>query len=131
MIRKHITSGKSIFTLESTKTTKHYTYSVKVDPSNKDRFYVFVLFGNENFNDDHYRFLGWFYNDRILKLQTKQSHLDPRVIFMDQFLFLLSTRDKLPTTCIFRPSCKCARCGRLLTTPKSITIGLGPKCSKF
>ena len=127
-----ITAGNSTFTIYSSKVNKRYTYKIKVDKKNENRFFVKVLFGPDNITD--YRFLGWFYNDDFILLLSIKCCVDERdfrFTMLKYFLQFLSNKDKLPDTCSFYPSGRCGRCGRLLTTPESIERGLGPECAEY
>jgi len=134
-IKLFILGGKSIFTLYSNKIDKRYTYKVQRDKKNSQRYFVKLMWGSDNETD--YRFLGWFYNTGsnayVLMWSgnscTKPDQLNYRM--MQQFLNIVGDVRQLPETCEFYPSGKCARCGRLLTTPESIKQGFGPECVKF
>jgi len=136
-IISYVTGGNTTFTLYSTKIEKRYTYKIKVSRKNENLFYVYVLYGQDNCND--YRFIGYFYRDNFILRQSKFKTDDPDVIFstdirfrmIEDFLQILCTEDELPETCLFYPSGRCARCGRMLTTPESIQTGFGPECIKY
>lgn len=131
-IKRYITGGKAIFTLQSTKIDRRYTYRIRVDKYNKSLFFVDVLFGPDRYRD--YRLLGIFCKDTfILKAPGRVSvpSTDVRYVMIDHFLQFLCTRKTLPDACKFYMSGRCARCGRILTTPESIESGFGPECIKL
>lgn len=132
-IIRFIQAGNSTFTLVSNKINTRYTYKVREDKNNPDRFYVRVLYGPDNNFD--YRFLGWFYRENLtLHWSTKSCVSKPTqtpFTMMQYFLQILCERDDLPNTCEFLPSGRCGRCGRVLTTPESIHLGIGPECIKL
>lgn len=127
-IKKYLLAGKAVFTVESTKLEKRYTYRIKRDIRNNDRFYCEVLYGPDNTRD--YRFLGWFYRQDFDLKHSMNSCTDQRDIrfkMLRAFLWFAYSGE-FPETCVLHPSDRCARCGRLLTTPESIERGLGPEC---
>jgi len=89
------------------------------------------MYGPDNVDD--YRFLGWFYLDNFLLLFSGKSCYpkeSSQARMLSMFLELIGNNKELPETCLFYPSAYCGRCGRLLTTPDSITRGIGPECIK-
>lgn len=131
----YVTGGNATFTLYSTKLDKRYTYKIRIDSKCEDRFYAYVLYGQDNCSD--YRFTGFFYKDNFTLRASKFDRddaiytSDDRFKMLGCFLQILCTEEELPETCIFYPSGKCARCGRMLTTPESIESGFGPECIKY
>jgi len=124
-----IQAGNSTFTLQSTKLDTRYTYNIKQDKKCLQRFYVKVMYGNDNEKD--YRFLGWFYEDNLTLRYSDKScakFCDSCFVMLKKFLEILCNCKELPATCKFYPSGKCGRCGRKLTTPESIERGVGPEC---
>lgn len=70
----------------------------------------------------------------VLKL-TKKSPIagyDHEAVAAFQWLFKNATMeiDQLQQ-CILLKACNCARCGRLLTVPESIVLGVGPNCQSL
>lgn len=129
---EYVTGGRCVFTLQSTKIDKRYTYKIRADKKNANRMYVDVLFGPDNMDD--YRFIGFFYKDDFVLRASKRETVRPddnRFLMIKHFLRLICTSTMLPDTCKFYPSGRCARCGRLLTTPESIESGFGPECIKY
>ena len=129
-IMKFVQGGNSTFTLRSKNWKLRYTYNVKIDKNDCNRFIAKVLFGPDNTKD--YRYLGLFYRDnvtlRVGKLTTSIPRSDHRFSMLKVFLELLCTEKELPYTCEFYPSGRCGRCGRKLTSPESIERGFGPSC---
>lgn len=124
---KYLTAGKAVFTLNKPCNGRRYTYKVTQDKNNPRRFFVNVLFGPEK----DYRYIGLFYDDTF-KLRTTNAssvpHAHPAVDLIEEYLDRVSGRDMHLNLEVYK-SQRCARCGRLLTTPDSIQIGLGPECS--
>lgn len=132
-IKPYILAGKAIFTLYSSKINRRHTYKICKDEQNSNRYSVYVLYGQDNTED--YKFVGVFYvgsgyspNYKLLGTVKNIEMLDDvRFIMMKHFLRFVRDGEFLDT-CSIIPSRKCARCGRLLTTPESIERGLGPEC---
>lgn len=110
-----IFAGKSIFTLRSVPTGKHYTYRVD---KGKKYFFVSVRHGDDFLSigairiDDMKAFPAWGSKDfapSMKGLNWFLSHLDS-----DQIEFFHMGR--------------CAACGLALTNPESIETGYGPVC---
>lgn len=121
-IRNFILAGNAIFTLVSTKTGNRFTYRVA---SAKSCHFVRV-----RTSTDIYAFLGalksnLIYVHAIHKSRIAQSA--PCVIAFRWFIHHL-LKNNLPTTLEFWHEGKCGKCGRTLTVPESIAIGLGPTC---
>ena len=124
-VEEFILGGCAIFTLESQKTKRHFTYRVKQD---NGRFFVSVLRGEDNERD--YKYLGML-NQATLQLNfTKKSAYTSDDLCVKAFQFFLQHLHNIPSTLKVYHSGRCACCGRLLTTPDSIESGFGPKCAK-
>lgn len=128
---EYVTAGNAIFTLYSTKTDTRITYKVQQDHNNRHRYFVKYLYGPENTSD--YRYLGMFYKDTCQLYYTKKSDHSSSSAFamMHHFLLMISGQALWRDTCKVYKSDRCARCGRLLTTPESIERGLGPECAQL
>lgn len=126
----YLLAGNCTFTLKSTKLDKRYTYKIQQDKVNASRYFVKVMYGSDNERD--YRFLGWFYTDDLLVRQSSKScEVGGKAYLMIRtFLQYFELDVALPPTCLFYPSGKCAMCGRTLTTPESVELGIGPECRK-
>lgn len=122
-LRAYVLGGKAIFTLYSEKTKLRYTFRI-VAPKDKEWYRIERLFGDDNTKD--YRTIGVFRLHDLL--YTKFNHYGPAESQIKYFLNVLWGPLSWPETMYFYPSGRCARCGRLLTTPDSIETGFGPKC---
>ena len=133
ILKEYITGGNSTFTIYSAKLNKRYTYHILKDPIMVNRYIVSVMYGNDNEDlKGSFRFLGLFYEDSMtLKVNSIGVYKQDAAQMLDYFLSVVDNKRKWPTTCEFYPSQKCIKCGRLLTTPESITRGIGPDCLKL
>lgn len=137
IIENYITGGKAIFTIviksdvSDKEQAQRYTYKVTQAYYDPKIFYVSVLYGSENTKD--YRFLGFFNFDDFKLKSSKKAKVaseDRRFVVFDEFLYQVGCKGNLSEKYEFYHSGRCARCGRLLTTPESIAIGFGPECLK-
>lgn len=122
-IRQYLTGGHALFTLVSKKTGDRITFKISTADHG---FFVGQLTGPDNQSD--YTYIGFLtkrqhiLNYKPKNIQTKasaalvwfMSHLNTDSINADQVEFWHAG--------------VCARCGRVLTNPESIEIGIGPKC---
>lgn len=127
-LRPYVLGGKAIFTLYSSKTNLRHTFRIKRG-KNETWYQIQRLFGEDNTRD--YRVLGVFRIDESGMLCTKYNESNAAQLQIDYFLRVLYDRNRpllWPSTMYCYPSKRCARCGRLLTTPESVMTGFGPKC---
>ena len=123
-----VMAGNATFTLLSTATGKHYTYKV-TKSKDAPRWFVKVLCGRDNEND--YRYIGMIQNRTFLL--TSGSELAPNcpsVISFRWFFLRLAKNNRAPEGLEVWHAGRCCRCGRTLTVPESIALGLGPECAK-
>lgn len=130
-LRAYVLSKKPVFTLYSAKTKLRYTFRLTHQAGEWHR--IERLYGDDNTKD--YRYVGVFRISSIM--WAGRTRLDLNYRFSEQseatkqiayFLKVLVGEEPWPETMYFYPSGRCARCGRVLTTPESIERGFGPKC---
>lgn len=131
-----ITAGKAIFTCRSQKTGNRFTYKVSApkDVVKEEATLLFaqVLTGSDNTSD--YSFFGclrkvenkWYF---ATSPKSRIGAGAPSVVAFDYIIRNLSEGREMAQLEIWHEG-KCGRCGRKLTTPQSIEIGLGPECSQ-
>lgn len=150
---KFILAGNATFTLRSVKTGTRFTYRVTrvccdackkswayggIGPTScKDcpchtqpgKYFVGVLSGPDNTRD--YRYLGMLSTDesgRAAIHSTRNSKVSgPSAVAIAWFLSKISA-DVLPDDVEVWHAGSCGMCGRKLTVPSSIAIGIGPDC---
>lgn len=119
-------AGNFTFTAKSLKTGNHYTYRIQKNIINAYEVY-YLINGNED-----YRWLGTLLlNDGIFKFKGGASIKINTPVYI-AFHSITNTavfRQLHPLLEIWHQG-KCARCGRLLTHPDSILLGVGPECIK-
>lgn len=137
-IKKFILAGKAIFTLESTRTGKWFTYKVnKKEFKNRETgevektfYFVSLLRGPQN--DSDYTYLGTI-NPNFYVNTTPKSKISKDAISFKALSFFASylRKGELHDEINFYHEGICGKCGKKLTTPTSISIGLGPICSEY
>lgn len=128
-ILSYVFAGRATVTLVSEKTQAHFTYRVQAAQDKQDPertiYFVHYLAGPDNQNS--YAYLGMVPTANSPKLVlTKKSGAGPEATVTRAFQFMLAHPDAATLRVLH--SGRCGRCGRALTTPESITTGLGPIC---
>lgn len=129
--RRFILAGNATFTVTSAKTGTRFTYKIRakeIDDGNRTLHFVSVLTGQDNESD--FTFLGTIFGGREYR-HSKKSHIGPDApsarAFEWSFARIMS--DSLGADATVHHEGKCGRCGRKLTVPESIELGLGPECA--
>ena len=125
-----ILAGKSTFTLRSVKTDKHFTYKITAPKKSTGVHFVKLMTGSDN--ESSFSFFGTIFNKERYKHGTK-SKITPDAQGVKAFTWFM--RNLMDGTVngqveLFHEGC-CGRCGRKLTTPESVTNGIGPECIKL
>ena len=122
-----IFSGKAVVTLTSTSGT-HFTF--KLSQSDDERvFFVKHLFGSDNSWNGDWAFLGIVFDNNHSRLVAGKKGKSNA----DSFKALAWTLQHLaagsvPEALTIQHNDACGRCGRDLTDPVSVALGLGPIC---
>lgn len=122
-----VNRASATVTLRSQRTGARFTYKISASEDQKLRF-VKVLVGQDN--ESSYAYLGIINEQGAFRTTAKSkiSSSAPSAVAFDWTLkALVAGRD--PHVEIFHAG-KCGRCGRKLTVPESIEIGLGPECAE-
>ena len=124
-VRDFVFAGRATLTAKSLRTGRHFTYKFKT-AKGKDWPFVFVL-------RDHgkYDYIGMI--DRNLNVHfTKKSKLlvDDIKVKALQFIAKNLTSDRISNNIELSHNGKCGKCGRKLTHPNSLKLGIGPECQK-
>jgi hypothetical protein len=133
---KFILAGKAKFTIKNTDTGNRYTYSVRMNEFG-DGYFVSVFTGTRNCNWRHYSYIGMLrrYKDKWKFCTTKASFRkvkenDPGFSGFRWCWNKLINNDLPEKVSIYHEG-QCGKCGKLLTVPKSIELGIGPVCDKL
>jgi len=123
--------GKATFTLQSLRTSVHFTYRMNESEDGKC-FFVSVLTGPDNTSRASYSYLGYISAESGEFRSSRKSRIaasDKRFVAFDWSYRALSA-GKLPGTLEVWHEGRCCRCGRALTVPESVASGLGPECAE-
>ncbi len=126
---EYMLAGRAIVTIVGTRS--RFTFKIRRAPQAPGKLWVSVLSGTDNADDGSYRFLGTIINDSTeYKPFFRHSPKSPVGIDAPSVTaFVWAFKNAEDPRVAFYHSGKCGRCGRRLTTPESITTGLGPVCA--
>lgn len=123
-------AGKCTFTISNNK-NQHYTF--RIDKIKHYSIYIVKLLTGPN-NTRDFTYLGMLWNKTKTPISlTKASKFNKGSLPYKVFVFaqkVLANSKALPKGYNINPSGRCFRCGRKLTTPKSIKANYGPECIK-
>ena len=125
-ISSFLLAGRTIITLKSEQTQKHFTYRVNRDK--KSNLYFVSVFGYNN-----YSYLGCLYEkpSGLRYTTTARSQASPDAPSQQAFALFINNlnRGRLHSKLSVYHEDRCGRCGKPLTDPDSIERGLGPTCA--
>lgn len=125
----YILAGNAISTFKNIETNNRYTFKIRLS-KDKRVYFVSVLYGPNNEFD--YLYIGIIRNSNNFAWtsgsKVKENDLRVKVF---KYLFHHILKNDLPECIEVWHEGRCGRCGRILTVPKSIEIGIGPECSKI
>lgn len=140
---RYLKAGNATLTLRSAKTGVRYTYRVRLadppeqsglwaDETSVQRWFVSLLAGTENESD--YVYLGVLEerSGRVAFRLTKKSRMTRESLPVVAFSWAVTQLAKgaLPASLEIWHTGRCGRCGRLLTVPESVALGIGPECAE-
>jgi len=122
---KYMLGGRAVITVCSNVTDRHITYKITVNPNNANMHFVWV------YSVHKYRFVGTLKDNGRKFFRSKKSISNKWVRYN---VFVWAWRHirngSMPKTMAIYHENTCCRCGRKLTNPKSIKLGIGPECIK-
>jgi hypothetical protein len=133
LTKEFILAGNAIFTV-SNGTGTHYTFRVRRKDNDAPRlpvYFVSLLTGLDNTRD--YSYIGVLSEYTGLTRLTNASKMtDSATSFrvLNWALKKVWAGESLPEGYTIQHAGRCGRCGRTLTTPESITTGIGPICAE-
>lgn len=129
-------AGNAILTLESLRTGNHFTYKIKAKdvagPIRADykpgQIHFVSLLAQGNADEGQFVYLGMI-NSSGEFFATKASRDQEASPSFKAFRFFWNSAE-LHCELVVRHEGHCGRCGRTLTHPESIDLGIGPECAK-
>jgi len=120
--------GNAIVTFESEKTGTHFTYRVQAPKKvwGSASHFVAVLT-----SPDQYTYLGCIFGSKVYA-HGRNSKIGPEATSAKAFMWAwkkLSAGIMPEGMGVFHEG-RCGRCSRRLTTPESVSSGIGPECAK-
>lgn len=124
-----ILGGNALFTLQSNLTGVRFTYKVLKSRHDENYFKVSAFTGNDNSNTCHYKQIGYIERLKSPMIQPVSNWWkeQKQFITMDYVYLNLNVKKIMPNLEIWHEG-RCCRCGRVLTVPESIAMGIGPEC---
>lgn len=127
--REYIKAGNATFTIKSLESGNHLTFRVqrpKAIEQKQPPWFVSVLTGPDNSSD--FTFLGTIFPVYGYR-HGKKSRIGRDATSAKAFRWFYDHIDQLQHFPVeFLKSGKCCACGRKLTDPESIKLGIGPIC---
>jgi len=124
-------AGNATFTVVSKATNSRYTF--KIQKGKKEGAPHFVKFLNGSDNESSYMFIGTIFDERNYRHSFKSPvKSDATVVKTIEWVINVLTGkfDKSKFSLIeFWHEGRCGKCGRKLTVPSSIEIGMGSSCA--
>ncbi len=128
-IRKYLTGGKGIVTLQSP-TGIHHTYAFTA-PRERDKFPDNTLFVYSQVSSNEWLYCGMLDSRFQFKLTRASTWSNDCEIVKGAKYISRWMRNEIKTTPMkLYHAGVCSVCGKKLTHPKSILLGVGPRCRK-
>jgi hypothetical protein len=121
---KFIFAGKSIVTFMNTKTGNRFTFKVK-QAKDSNMFFVSVLT-----RPDSYSYIGTCIEGKFRHGRKSNISQDAQSVKVFDFVLAKLVAGTLPEFVEVWHEGHCGKCGRVLTVPKNINLGIGPECIK-
>lgn len=124
--KRFLLAGNAMVTLVSKRTGVRFTFRVRASDDGNCHF-VSVLTGPNNNTD--FSFLGTIFGKKNYA-HGRKSRILPTAPSAKAFAWAWKfiERAEVPSECEVHHEGRCGRCGRALSVPSSISIGLGPEC---
>jgi len=122
-----VKAGNATITVLNTFTNNRYTYKIK-KCKDENIWFVSLMTGPDNTRS--YKYIGSLFGDEFYTTsKSKLPNNDVRVKEFE-FVWLNICRNSIPDFVELWHAGRCCVCGKRLTVPKSIELGIGPKCAK-
>lgn len=128
IIRDYIFGGRGVVTLLSP-TGVHHSYVFK-KPRNEDQFPDDVYFVYALHNGDKLFYVGMIENYQFRLTRSSRFLNDTEIVKGARYIMRMAFTSNLHTSMKLYHEGICSVCGRPLTNPKSIEVGIGPRCRR-
>ena len=130
-IKQYALGGNATITLQSGISGIHFTYKIVRNKNMNSLYKVYLLNGNNNYDD--YRYVACYYSDteqlHVVSPYKDRLHCSwPKSMRAIKLFF--DTIDNTQDNLLVYHEGRCAVCGKKLTTPESLKIGMGQKCAE-
>lgn len=126
-IMNYIKGGRGVLTLASP-SGKHHSYSFR-RPRNEKAFQADTYFAYVMCDHGEWRYVGMFRDGYFRLTYNSEYNASSEEFKGAKYIVSMASRSfETPMTLYHEGVCAC--CGRRLTDPKSIKIGIGPTCFK-
>lgn len=122
---KYIFGGNSYTTFLNTQSNNRFTYRVSKSKKDSSVFFVSVLTGS-----DVYSYVGYYKNSEYNHSPKSNIGIDAQSIKVFNWVVSNLKNGTLPSIIEIWHDGRCGKCGKQLTVPKSIEVGIGPDCAK-
>jgi len=128
-LRAFLSAGSAVFTLESKKTDRHFTYRINSKPNNRGEGYIYfcsVMTGGA----DKYSYMAVYDPENLSLVFTQKSNFSVKNESVRALLYFFDglKAGKIPDDLNVYHAGRCGKCGKELTDPESIKLGVGPIC---
>lgn len=126
--KQYALAGRATITMVGK--SARFTYRIKQVPPKLDgtpirKWFVSLLTGSDNTSD--YKYIGLIADDGHFFL-TPKSKLQAKAPGVAAMIWISCNWESMAMEVWHEGSCGC--CGRKLTVPESIALGIGPKCAE-
>lgn len=127
-LKEYLFLGRSIVTIKSLSSGKHFTYKVKAAKDSDTVFFVSVLTGESD-----YAFVGTLRRgDTLTFASSPKSRFTQKDTVFQAFSFVITQmqiNQRIHPAVEVRHEGTCGVCSRRLTHPESLVSGIGPDCA--
>jgi hypothetical protein len=127
-VRAYVLAGHALFTLLNKATGNRFTFSVRVPKVTRPGVTVHFVRLHHG-GADSSTFIGTIFDCNLFR-HSQKSPVSANAQSVRVFEWFMAHIDTLPEGIEVWHNGRCGRCGRILTVPESITIGIGPECIK-
>lgn len=126
-----IFAGNSLFTVVNSQTGNRFTFHVtKPKEKSKEVELRQIHFVRVLTNPDIYEFIGTCFDQKFSLSKKSRFSAEAQSVRVFTWLITQLQKNALPDFIQVWHHGRCGKCGRVLTVPSSIELGIGPECIK-